>query len=129
MNHAFNDELVQYDPPGRSSFSSKAAKSILLAIELLVVAALFAGALKLWNVRQDLHQELAVAQQMEAALEAAHPQTQPAAFRQSKGATLAGEALTITVAPPPGATDPPQGAWRQIDSEAIDGRRASDYHR
>ncbi|MFW5941820.1 MAG: hypothetical protein ACOC9X_06525 [bacterium] len=134
MNHAFNDDLVHYDPPGRSSFRSKAVKSVLLAIELLVVAALFAGALKLWNVRQDLHRELAAAQQMEAALQEAQVQAQPEqslppAFRQSKGATLAGKALETLTAPPVGATVAPHRAWRQIQIEAIHEQRARDYQR
>ena len=100
----------------------------MLAIELLVVAALFAGALKLWNVRQDLHRELTAAQQIEAALQAAQPPPEQPALRKSKAAWAAGQALATMAAAADAPTRPRQ-ARRQIDIEVTYEQRIRDHHR
>ena len=49
----------------------RAAKLVLLIVEIAALVGLFAGALQLWHAQQALQRDLVVAQEVEAALDAA----------------------------------------------------------
>lgn len=64
------DKPTQRTAPGRRRTRPRPKKVILLIIEVAAVMGLLAGAVHMWNARQELQEDLSVAKEVEATIQA-----------------------------------------------------------